>query len=463
MRRRPTRGRPRKPEGEIAFRSDGRRTYRIRWYDGAGKRREATGATEAIARSRWLEARDRLGSPAKVAVDRSAWKNARGWLTHWVYAEPHPEWRGSTYRRHYYYLTAYILNRPQVWRGVQTADLDRDHITEVISRPRSKSEAQLSQSGKRNLVASISAALTAAVARKLLDRNPCTRYVVKSEKPTRDERIVEPRYTTAFVNLAMVIDPATGQRRFPLGDVLAFLLLTGARQGEIRAARWHQWGFTPPWRGERPGETDEEELERRQRELVVDASLSSCRKDYQPGASEEKVTDCVVRGATKSGKPRTLLLNDAARDILINRWKKVQMENGRFPSDSPIFPAPKGGFLGARALSETLRAIQAHESTLYSEGTTVRVAPSHVHSLRKSAATRLIQHGGAIPSVAATLGHQDGGRLLFEVYSKVPPEGAEKLLAQENAALTAAVAENEEIEAQIAAHEERYDPHAGDY
>jgi integrase len=440
------RGRPKKPEGQdIEPPTSYRNSYRIRWTDTDGIRRAVTGPSEAEVRQRWLGARQQLPPGDKGPADRSEWQLIRGWLDYW-HTTGVETWRGSTKRRHQTVLHAYVLADKQLWAGVRTADLDRHHLRQLLAQARRKDGKPLAPLSQKHLIAAISRAMTEAVALKLAPRNPCSRYKVGASVEPRPYPIVEPRDTLAFHEIAGLLNEETGKRQFALGDFFSFLLETGIRQGEGRALVFNAWTRLP---NSGPFDLDNaEDPQRPYREMTIEASLSSCSPDYVPTGDETKIGKTTVRGKTKSGKVRGILLSDRAVQIVRQRWLEAlrrwreRPHTGSVPAlsdpiyGSPIFPSPTGGFLTARALTEALAEMREYEDRIareYGWPISRRIVPTRVHAFRASAATRLLQLPGLSPSdIAYALGHQDGGKLLLATYGKPTPEGSAKLLLAEN-------------------------------
>ncbi len=438
-------GRPKKPEGEdIEDPTPYRNSYRIRWTDDKGIRRAVTAPSKSEARRRWLETRQK----PKPTEDRRDWQEIRGWLKYW-HTTGAETWRGSTRLRHKYILNAYILRDGTMWEGVKTAELDRYHLRQLLGKVRRKDGLPLSPLSQKHLIAAISRAMTEAVAIGLALKNPCTRYKVGADVKARSYAIVEPRDTLAFHEMASLLDEETGKRRFELGDFYSFLLETGIRGGEGLALVWNSWMRLP--KGGPFDLNNEKDPQRPYREMTIEASLSICEKDYVPTADERKIgpTDStVIRGKTKSGKERGILLSDRAVQIVRHRWREA-LERWRFKNpggtvpasgdpifDTPIFPSPTGGFLTPRAITTGLAEMRKYEDKIAkASGWPIsrRVVPPRCHSLRGSAATRLLQLPGLSPSdIAYALGHQDGGKLLLTTYGRPTPEGSEKLRLAEN-------------------------------
>jgi len=438
-------GRPKKPEGQdIEPPTSYRNSYRIRWTDDDGNRRAVTAHSEAEVRRRWLEMRQRPAKEEEQTGNRKDWETVRGWLTYW-HKTGAETWRGSTRRRHQYVLNAYILRDETMWAGVKTNELDRHHLRQLLAQAKRKDGDPLAPLSKRHLIAAVSRAMTEAVALGLALKNPCLRYKVGADVKARSYGIVEPRDTLAFHEIAGLIDEETGTRRFELGDFFSFCLDTGIRGGEARALVFNNWMRLPKGA---PFDLDNEaDPQRAYREMTVEASLSICSPDYVPTADERKITSTVLRGKTKSGKNRGILLSDRAVQIVRMRWREAlgrwrpNHPGRRVPEpadpifDTPIFPSPRGGFLTAPATTQALAEMRRFEDQFIRKSGWLerRIVPPRVHSLRGSAATRLLQLPGLSPSdIAYALGHQDGGKLLLATYGKPTPEGSEKLRLAEN-------------------------------
>lgn len=379
--------------------------YRIRWWDDVGNRRSVVAATPTLVRRRWLEARaDMEPAPAaEAAADRRAWRQARGWLTYWA-GTGRPEWRGGTRRRHYHYLTAYVL-KAGAWRGLALDKVDEDNVRELLAQAATHCGDPLTGASKKHLLSSLSIAFREAERRGLMTDNPCEGFQLGEDTQSRPVAVVQPEDTPLFIGLCRDAKEAGA---VPDADALELLLWTGIRSGELRALHWDAW--LRHWADLR---RDDERVRVGIRQLTVEASMSSCLASYRArrDRNETKPTACTVRGLPKGGKPRTLRLNEQAASILSVRWQAARPNAGE-----PIFPAARGGYMTAVGLSQTLKQLREYEESVWPNSTT-RIVPKTVHSLRHSATVRLLQ-SGKVTTIAQALGHRDGGRLILERYGR---------------------------------------------
>ncbi|MGH9652580.1 MAG: tyrosine-type recombinase/integrase [Bryobacteraceae bacterium] len=149
-----------------------------------------------------------------------------------------------------------------------------------------------------------------------------------------------------------------------LADAIALLAATGMRRGELCGLRWEDWNAS-------------------QRSLRIAVSV------WQDGAA---------RGvkAPKSGRGRTILLDECSNAILVAR------RDAGLASPMPLMP-------------DTLTAGFAKVARA------AGVSGFHLHCLRHFAATTLIGAGLDVRSVADRLGHADPAMTL-RVYAAALPE-----------------------------------------
>ena len=113
-----------------------------------------------------------------------------------------------------------------------------------------------------------------------------------------------------------------------------------------------------------------------------------------------------VRGSKTEAADREVPLIPAAR-ALLERLQAAQLTDGKTEGESPATLSAKSRVLRVREAAKSLAAACRK----------VGIEPLTHHDLRDAFATAAIEAGVDIPTVAAWLGHADGGALLMRVYA----------------------------------------------
>jgi len=159
-----------------------------------------------------------------------------------------------------------------------------------------------------------------------------------------------------------------------LADFLLLLAYTGAREQEGLKLRWHHVDFT--------------------------------RRCLHIGAGEDFVTGTVVLGEagdTKTGRGRQVQFNPQLEAHLLD------MKNRRAPDSQWLFPSPRRGKKDLRVT--TLRGALA--SGLNAAG----IERLGFHDMRHLFISSCLMGGTDVGTVAAWVGHVDGGKLIMQTYS----------------------------------------------
>ena len=159
-----------------------------------------------------------------------------------------------------------------------------------------------------------------------------------------------------------------------LADFLLLLAYTGAREQEGLKLRWHHVDFT--------------------------------RRCLHIGAGEDFVTGTVVLGEagdTKTGRGRQVQFNPQLEAHLLD------MKSRRAPDSQWLFPSPRRGKQDLRVT--TLRGALA--SGLEAAG----IERLGFHDMRHLFISSCLMGGTDVGTVAAWVGHVDGGKLIMQTYS----------------------------------------------
>lgn len=190
-----------------------------------------------------------------------------------------------------------------------------------------------------------------------IDDNPMRRLAMPKAKPLPPAFFSPSEYARLVSHL-----DATGRQA--LADVVAFAVCTGARLGEICAARVGSIRSTP--------------------EGLVFAIVND------------------VHFRTKNGEDRFVALEHDAQGVAERRTQ------GR-SADAPLFTTRRGGAWNPTHLSKTVKAV------LRDLGMNERL---HFHSLRHSHGSLMSLGGASLLTTKATLGHSD--TRMSEHYSQMP-------------------------------------------
>jgi integrase len=179
----------------------------------------------------------------------------------------------------------------------------------------------------------------------------------------QEKRIVLPT-TEDFHRLVNEIEnPASGQRSGfskPCADLVRFLALSGCRLGEAREVRWQDCNFTL--------------------KMVTIWGHPETR--------------------TKNGEHRTIPMIPELESLL-RQWREDRPDEAPDAKVLEVFEAQK-------AINRACKVTGIHRLT-------------H-HDFRHLFATRALQCGVDVPTVAGWLGHKDKGALILKTYSHVMPE-----------------------------------------
>lgn len=357
--------------GSIEQRKGRPAPWRARYRGADGRQHSASFRTKELA-AQWL--RSELGK-----LDRGEWVDPRSGLV------PFGEWSEG--------WLAGLHVKPKTAEGY--ASLLRSRVAPTFGRvplsritPASLREwvagmvaEGLSPSRVRQARQVVRAALGAAVADRLIARNPTDRLAVPADRP-RAQRFLTAEQVAALAEAAEA-------RQVGAGVLVRFLAFSGVRWGEAVALR-------------------------------VEA-LDVLRRRVHVRESATEISGRVVVGSPKSHRARTVVLPAFVVERLAAHLAGRSAQSPESPlSPSPselVFAAPAGGFLrvGTFRRRVWLPATEA-----------VGLSGLRVHDLRHTAASLMISAGASIKAVQTALGHASAV-LTLDRYSHLYQDDLEAL------------------------------------
>lgn len=354
-----------------------------RWYASftdpiTGKRRTVTVASEKAGRDKLREMASRADSGEVVLDARTP---LRVYVTEWLANRAGKRRSPATVGEYQYRLERWVIPT------LGDSRLGEVTVTDVEDLLDDLAAGGLSTSSLKGVRNALAAVLTDAIRARHLRSGNAARLAVLPDTATRPVRVVPP--TTAQVRELLADTHGT-----ELGRVLAVLAATGARIGELLAARW-------------------DDLDLEAGEWVVSRTVTRDER--------RRVT---VGDRTKSGNVRTILLGPATVEVLREQRRVVaerQLAAVAWVDDRGfVFPSEVGTPVDPRNLRKELRPVAERVGF-----------PGSFHQLRHYAASvGLSVTAGNDAAVARMLGHARTATTR-DVYGH--------LLAEDEVAITAAL------------------------
>ena len=355
-------------EGSIFQRDDGLWVGSVSLgYDGTGKRKRRTvyGATKKEVQEKLRELQTKVDIGQSVAASRVT---VGQYLDHWL-AQIKPTIATHTYLPYKQHVERYIS--PQLG-GVKLTELSAVHVQQFYS---DLSEKGVSAAMRYKAGVALQNAVSPL---KLIPFNPA-RGVKKPQHTPKEMIALDPEQAQRL------LAEAKADRLFPL---YAFLLDTGAREGEAFALQWNDL-------------------------------------DFQGGAVqltktlEETAGILKVKEAKTKKSRRRVTLTRFAIDAL-QQHRKAMLAAGMYRPDGIVFCDSRGGYLRkSNVLRRSFRPILKRAGL-----PTIRP-----YDLRHSSATLLLLAGVDAKVVSERLGHSST-RLTQDVYQHVLPGMQERASAQ---------------------------------
>ncbi|SEJ70376.1 Site-specific recombinase XerD [Deinococcus reticulitermitis] len=377
-----TGGKARRKWGEGSYRvlPSGRWEWRISAKVG-GKSRTLSGTADTEAKARAAAQRAKVDAEAgRRALNRAVTLGAHleGWL------KGRDGISDSTRRKYGDLLRLHVL--PEVG-ALKLAAVDAATLREFYGRLREGDQARkrraLGYSSRRQIHNVLYAALGQAAADGLIPGNPAA---VPGVRPTQAAREVEPvrAFTRGQAARFLAVADAEGERT---GQVLAFLLLTGMRRGEVLGLRWEHvtlGGATPALR------------------VVVQRTVSGSRVFEGPPK-------------TRHGR-RTVPLSAEAVAVLERvRARTAEEHAALYPEDPPspyVFPSLRGGPYDPSNFTRVMKRVCAAAG----------VPALAVHDLRHTFASLASFGGVRVEVLSRILGHSDPAFTLRQYRHLYPEE-----------------------------------------
>lgn len=206
-----------------------------------------------------------------------------------------------------------------------------------------------------------------------------------SPAPVRSERAVALTADDEERLLARLrLDAAAVRGDFP--DLVALMLATGCRIGEMLALTWEQVNLGDPGPCE----------------LRIEATLVQVR-----GEGLQLLPPKSAAGL------RTIEVASSAQELLTERWRRVFDVDVLASMTGPVFPSRAGGFRDPANTEHAWAAIRGR----------VGFAGLRLHTLRKTAATVLLALGAEVRDVSDRLGHSRTSMTLDHYAGRGSAEG----------------------------------------
>ncbi len=268
-----------------------------------------------------------------------------------------------------------------ILRGNAVEEKTAEKMAEALCQKRSElffectDKKGLSGASVNKIKRNLSAVFSAAVKKELMERNPCG-FATIPKIDTQPVSFLNPGQCKALVGIL------SGQPNRQLEAAVLVLLTTGIRSGELQALYWEDMDFTTG-------------------QLMIRHTLVRGNKTWVR-----------QRPKTKDSE-RCVVLPTEVRSSL-RRYRKIQLEQrlkrgSAWENPELIFTNRKGGFLTNAQLNKELKRVVA--------GTDLP-QDIHIHSLRHTYASLLINEGVNVRLIADRLGHASV-RTTLDIYSHV--------------------------------------------
>lgn len=353
-------------EGSIRQRPDGR--WEARYVagtksDGSPLRRSVYGDTQEEVSKKLLEVRKQLEDglyvePIKITIS--------SWLDTWLKVYVMPTKRNNTIGAYKNVIDRHI--KPEIG-AIKLQKLRTDHVQAALNAMTAKGIAPATVIKAKNV---LHGALKQAVINNLLPRN-VSEGVAVPKLEQEDVNPLTPDEQRRFLEAL----PAT-----TTGRALAFILRTGLRVGELCGLRWK--------------DIDGDFFEVRQtirRTPIFDQQSEGGDVDKKPKTSLQ-----TGKPKTVAGKRQVPISEKALAVLDDQRRAQVEMRlkaGSTWANNGLIFSADNGNPLEVRNISRTLYKVLEQ----------IGASRRGVHALRHTFATRWIEAGNDVRTLADILGH----------------------------------------------------------
>ncbi|MPY67823.1 site-specific integrase [Deinococcus sp. SDU3-2] len=377
-----TGGKPRRKHGDGSYRvlPSGRVEWRISAKVG-GKSKTLTGTADTEPKARAVARKAKVDAEAgRLALNRTVTLGAylEGWL------KGRDGISESTRRKYDDLLRLHVLPEAGALKlaAVNAATL-REFYGLLREGDPARKRGALGYSSRRQIHNILHAALGQAAADGLIPGNPAA---VPGVRPTQAAREVEPvrAFTPLQAARFLAVADAEGERT---GQVLAFLLLTGMRRGEVLGLRWEHvtlGGKVPALR------------------VVIQRTVSGSR---------------VFEGPPKTRHARRMVpLSPEAVTLLERVRARTAEEHAALYPDAPaspyVFPSLRGGPYDPSNFTRVMKRVcQA-----------AKVPVLAVHDLRHTFASLAAFRGIRVEVLSRILGHSDPAFTLRQYRHLYPEE-----------------------------------------